>query len=340
VTTVFAEPSTAGKIQQRTAGGDNEVPRDKKERPIIRIPCDGVECSGGRIPSTKRPGNTVQCPKCKGKSEYSRSYSRVTSYIDVLEDKSNLAAWGERSVLIGVALDPSFTDGVLERDPEDTDDKDWLNHRAKAAQKLAGSEKKSKKGTYLHGLSELQDEGLLLPDDVSFDDVIDMDAYTRTYRNFEHVHMEKLVVVDELRVAGTPDRVSKWIGLMDLVAPDGKIIGPDDLLITDLKTGRVDYGQLKIAMQLSVYSRGKFYSHKPEDVLVCRTEVGNVRQDWGIIINLPAGSGEAELYWADLTMGWEAVQLATQVRDIRSRGRKALIPIARNRFEVELAKSP
>ncbi len=371
MTTVFAEPSTNAKLQEkRAAGGDNEVPRDDSGRPKIRSACPSPQCDGGRAPSEKRPGNTIQCPKCKGKGEVQRTFTRTTTYIDVLEDKSQLMAWGERSVLIGVALDPSFTDGVLERDPENTDDKDWLNRRAKVAKQKAGSEKKAERGTYLHGLSEMIDEGKLLPDDVSFEDVVDMDAYRRTYANFEHVHMEKLVVVDELKVAGTPDRVSKWscyrnkttgehvsmayleeeVGLngdewredwefVELVTPDGQIIDEDDLLITDLKTGRVDFGQLKIAMQLAIYSRGKFYSHTPANVNHCRSPLGNVRTDWGIIINLPAGSGEAELYWADLNMGWEAVGVATKIRDLRNRGKKALIPLAKNKFEIELARS-
>lgn len=337
-TAIFAQPSTTGKIQQREAGGDNEVPRDDSGRPKIRLycpKCDGV----GRLPSEKRPGNTVQCPTCKTKGEVERSYTRTTSYIDVLEDKSNLMAWGERKVLIGAAMDPRFLDGVLDYDDEEKDGRDWLNARAKAAKKKAGSEVKAERGTYLHGLSELKDQGQELPDDVSFEDVLDMDAYRRTYVNFEHVEMETLVVVDELKVAGTPDRVSKWVGITELIAPDGQIIGADDLLITDLKTGRVDYGQLKIAMQLAIYSRGKFYSHKPEALADCRRDMGNVRQDWGIIINLPAGSGEAELLWADLTMGWDAVQTATQVRDLRNRGRKALIPIGKNKLATELARS-
>ncbi|WP_405056952.1 hypothetical protein OG474_29960 [Kribbella sp. NBC_01505] len=354
--TIFAQPSTAGRIQQRTAGGDNEVPRDDKERPRIRIECP--KCVGsGRLPSQKRPGNTVQCPTCKGKGEAERSFTRTTTYIDVLEDKSNLQAWGERKVLIGAALDPRFLDGVLDRNDEENEGRDWLNARAKAAKTKAGSEVKAERGTYLHSLSELKDQGQFLPDDVSFEDVLDMDAYTRTYRNFKHVHMEKLVVVDELKVAGTPDRVSRWDsraycfepycefcdGLREpthyvpLITPDGQEISEDDLLITDLKTGRVDYGQLKIAMQLAIYSRGKFYSHKPELLADCRQDMGNVRQDWGIIINLPAGSGEAELYWADLTMGWEAVQVATKIRDLRNRGKKALIPMAKTALATELA---
>ncbi|GAB3830261.1 hypothetical protein [Kribbella italica] len=373
MTAVFAEPSTNAKLQQnRAAGGDNEVPREEGSgRPKIRNVCHNPQCDGvGRIPSEKRPGNTIQCPKCKGKGEITRAYSRVTSYIDVLEDKSQLMAWGERSVLIGVVLDPSLTEGVAERDPENADDKDWLNRRAKVAKQTAGSEKKAERGTYLHGLSELKDQGEVLPDDVSFEDVVDMDAYRRTYRHFVHVEMERLVVVDELKVAGTPDRVSKWScyrnritgehvsmayleeefdlsndqwrkdwEFVELVTPDGQIIDEDDLLITDLKTGRVDFGQLKIAMQLSIYSRGEFYSHTPASVRHCRRPMGEVRKDWGIIINLPAGSGEAELYWADLDMGWEGVQVAGKVRDLRNRGKKALIPFSKNALRTELVRS-
>lgn len=363
MTTVFAEPANQKQaLSVREAGGDNIVPRAEDGRPKVRVPCWPCNVTG-RVPSEKREGKTVQCPKCKGKREVERTYSRVTSYIDVLEDKSNIQAWSERNVLIGVAMDTGLLKGVLDGDPEEKDHKDWLNRRAKVAKNKAGAEKKADRGTYLHALSEKVDDGEELPDDASFEDVIDMDAYARETTGFEIVHMEKLIVIDERKVAGTPDRVSKWAcytevpqhgyefeaGEYDdlelereyvpLIAPDGSEIGPDDLIITDLKTGTMDYGQLKMAMQLAIYSRGELYDPRPEDVLDCRTPMLNVRQDWGIIMNVAAGSGECELYWADLTMGWRAVGVAGEVRALRNEGKKALTQFAKLKLRDQLASA-
>jgi hypothetical protein len=367
VTAVLSKPSDV-QAPVREAGGDKEVPRDKLGRPRIRQVCSA--CVAGKLPSPKT-GKPIQCSKCKGTGEIERSYTRTTTYIDVLDDKSNLQAWGERMVLVGVEKDRSLLDEVpvlfevatsvpidcthkvAERKLMESGDcescdaraaKDELNRRAQVAKIKAGSEEKADKGTELHGLSELVDQGLPLPKGIAFGDVIDMDAYRRSTRWLNIVHMEKLVVCDELKVGGTPDRVShinvevisKMLenyegelfrvegGKIYLVAPDGSLIGEDDLLITDLKTGTVQYGALKMAMQLAIYSRSLLYDHKTGE----RSSMGNVNQDWGIIMNVPAGSGEAKLYWADLSLGWRAVEVAGLVRELRTvSGSNALLPL-------------
>lgn len=351
MTAVLSKPSDMS-APVREAGGDNEVPRDKLGRPRITSPCTGCTDMPGRVPSPKT-GKPIQCTKCRGTGKVTKSYTRTTTYIDVLDDKSNLQAWGERMVLVGVQKDQRLLDEVdhlyeiatstpincghtredrkqMERgDCESCDArsaKDELNRRAQVAKVKAGSEEKADKGTELHGLSELVDQGLPLPKGIDFGDVIDMDAYRRATEWFRIEHMEKLVVHDEILVGGTPDRVSEWCGPEPLVAPDGKVFKPHSgtLLITDLKTGTVDYGALKMAMQLSIYSRSMLYDHMTGE----RKSMGNVDQDWGIIMNVPAGSGEATLYWADLQLGWQAVEVAGLVRDLRSAGSRALQPVA------------
>ena len=282
--------------------------------------CDHCEESG-RVPSEKRPGKTVQCPKCKGDGFKLKSYTRTTTYIDVIEDKSNLDKWGDRMVLLGVAMDPKLTNGALEIDRDARDGKDELNRRAQVAKNLAGASDKADKGTFLHGLSELRDMGEHLPPEISFEDVLDMAAYSEVTKHMGHKHMEKLVVHDELKIGGTPDRVSFWLGPDELVAPDGQVI--KDNLITDLKTGTTEYGGLKMCMQLAIYSRSKLYDWKTGR----RTPLVSVNQDWGIITNVPAGSGEATLYWADLQLGWAAVLVAKEVRRLRSQSRHALTEI-------------
>lgn len=316
----------------REAGGDNEVPRDHMGRPRILIACPGCDGSG-RTPSLKREGNTVRCSKSCGPTKVdpwipvgkkAKAYTRTTTYIDVIEDKSNLMAWKARMTLIGAATDPSLLDGVLGRDPAAKVDKDWLTRRAELAAKAAGAEDKADRGTYLHALSELKDEGKLLPETASYEDVLDMEAYMSVSRLFDIEIMERLMVLDEYAIGGTPDRVSKWRGLYELVTPDGKVIGPDDLLITDLKTGTTEYGQLKMAMQLAIYANSELYDFETGG----RKPLVGIRRDWGVIMNVKAGSGEAILYWADLTMGWEAVQVARTIRALRNQGKKALTTLS------------
>jgi hypothetical protein len=341
----------------REAGGDNEVPRDSKGRPRIWMPCTKEGCNEGKVPSEKT-GNPVKCSTCKGQGRVQRSYTRTTTYIDVLDDKSNLEAWQMRMVLVGVAKEMDLLNdvtslyadqqaaeatlrnlapfggnafpGASTADPEDIaaakadgkTAKDALNRKAQVAKELAGAEDKADKGTELHALSELVDTGQELPHKISFEDVIDLDAYRRASEGFKIVHMEKLVVCDELKVGGTPDRVSEWHGDEPLVAPDGHEFRPGELIITDLKTGTTEYGGLKMAMQLSIYANSVLYNHEDGS----RAPLDNINRKWGIIMNVPAGTGRGMLLWADLELGWEAVKVAGMVRKMRSVGGKALKP--------------
>lgn len=305
---------------KRDAGGDNTVPRDGLGRPRIKSDC--VTCDKtGQVPSEKRPGKTVKCKVCGGTGIKEVSYTRVTTFIDVLEDKSNLQQWAQRMVLLGLVKDPKLLNDVKSFDPETREGKDALNRRAEKAKEIAGANDKADRGTHLHALSEMVDEDIPLPlDIISFEDILDMDAYKQATTGFEIKHMERLVVNDELKCAGTPDRVSVWVGDKPLVAPDGYVFELGELIITDLKTGTVQYGGLKMAMQLAIYSRSLLYSHETFE----RTPMGKCNQKWGVIMHVAAGSGEATLYWADLELGWASVQLAQEVRAVRGKASKAL----------------
>lgn len=330
MTVTFEKPKTSA-APKKKAGGDDDVLRDGHGRPKIIIHCG--ECEGtGKVPSQKVEGRLNKCPKCGPRSsdpdtavlpmgKRFKAYTRVTTYIDVLEDKGNLMDWGKRMVLRGAALDPTFLDGVLDLNPEDKDGRTELSRRAEACAILAGSEEKSTKGTERHDLSEMVDRGESLPTGITDGEARDMFAYWEGTRNFNIVRMEQLVVNDRFLVAGTPDRVSSVVEPVE--APDGTIITPDELLITDLKTGRVDYGRLKMAMQLSIYANAKLYDKGSGD----RLDPGPINKQWGIIMHLPIDSGELTLYWADLELGYRAVSVAEQVREMRSVGSKALVRI-------------
>lgn len=327
---VITKPSDVVPVPARQAGGDNEVPRDALGRPRIWVPCQDCD-ETGKVPSPKT-GNPIKCTKCKGEGRSLRSYTRTTTYIDVLDDKTNIEAWKMRMVLLGIHRDPSLLRdlAILDETRDDKESKDEMNRRSQIAMKGAGAEDKADKGTFLHGLSELRDTGQDLPAEISFEDVIDLDAYSRISEGFDIVYMENLVVQDELKIGGTPDRVSRWAGEGDLVAPDGTVIGRDESLITDLKTGTVEYGALKMAMQLAIYSRSDLYDHETGT----RTPLESINQDWGVIMNVPAGSGEGACYWADLSMGWEAVLVAGMVRRLRGTGKRALSPMIPSRPPV------
>jgi hypothetical protein len=255
-----------------------------------------------------------------------KAHTRVTTFIDVLDAKDNLMDWKARMVLIGVAMDPRFLDGVSTLDPDDPDSRKALSRKAEAAAEKAGAGKKAEDGTRMHELTEAIDRGEEPKGHLTAEDVADIYAYREATRMMTLVHIERLVVNDEYGVAGTPDRVSMidpdWLDVM--VAPDGTRFGADELIITDLKTGRIDFGALKMAMQLSIYANSQFVDMATGE----RSSMGPVNKKWGIIMHMPIGSASCTLYWVDLTVGYQAVALAKAVREIRKQNRKVLTALS------------
>jgi hypothetical protein len=281
------------------------VPRDGRGRPLV------VPRAGGRP----------------------RALVRTTTHVDAIEDKSTLATWGKRMTLVGTARQgPSFLATVCNLNPDLHGDKAALDALAERAVNAAGAHRKRDRGTYLHSLSEYVDRGAPLPATATSADVADMAAYKLATVSFDVQAVEQFLVVDELGVGGTADRIAWYSG----PGPDGEPFTGH--VITDLKTGSVQYGALKMAAQLAVYSRGELYDHtrfpvdqsdekafaawkktevSTEEAAAAYRPLPPVSRDWGVIIHLPAGEGTCTLYWADLRIGWEAANLASEIRRLR-----------------------
>ncbi|WJN62655.1 Cas4 family exonuclease [Streptomyces phage phiScoe10] len=289
-------------------------------------------------------------PKAGGKPV---GHTRTTTFIDCIEDKSNLIDWGKRMTLVGAAKQPTLLEAVRELDPEDKEDKRKLNALAERATDVSGANDKREKGTHLHTLSEYVDRGEPLPFGTPKQDVEDMAAYMMATSVLKVRAVEQFVVVNELNVGGTFDRTYEYEG----PDPFGKPIS--GLFIGDLKTGSVEYGALKMASQLAIYSRGEKYDHSlfpvdrddkkaftawkktvvdADEAAKAYSPLPPVNQDWGIIVHLPAGKGECTLYWVDLNIGWAMAKLALEIRKARST-RNAMRPFVSQLTQDEVASS-
>jgi PD-(D/E)XK nuclease superfamily len=222
------------------------------------------------------------------------AYTRCTTYVGVLEDTYNLSRWQQRMVALGLAGRPDLLLAVTAHG----DDRDELNRICADAQEAAAAHAAATTGTALHALTERIDRGQsvgVIPDAYR----ADLAAYKKTTAELTPVHIEAFTVLDELRVGGTPDRIVEYDG---------------HRYIADVKTGSIEYGMGKIAMQLAVYSRSVLYDHTTGDRTPLDVDLSNA-----IVVHLPAGEGQCQLHWINIAAGWEAVQLATQVRAWRSR---------------------
>jgi len=221
-------------------------------------------------------------------------YTRCTTYVGVLEDTYNLSRWQQRMVALGMADRPDL---VLAAGAH-RDDKAELDRIVAQALDAAQARAAAGVGTSLHKLTEQLDRGQI-PGPVPEAYRADLDAYAAATAGMEMVGIERFTVLDELRIGGTHDRTVRYQGRT---------------YIADIKTGTIEYSALKIAMQLAVYSRSVLYDHRTRT-----REPLDVDTDRAIVIHLPAGQGRCELHWIDIAAGWEAVQVATQVRDWRRR---------------------
>lgn len=264
-----------------------EVKRDRYGRPLI------IPAQGGK-------------PK---------PYTRCTTYVGALEDTCNLGQWQQRMAVAGVALRPDLHLRAVSLGAPPIEDgtpeaagvaKRWkadMNGLVGEAAEAAAASAAATIGTSLHALTEAIDKGAKLnlhaiPDRYR----VHLANYQAATARLRVVEVERFVVNDELEVGGTADR---------FVTIDGH----PGLFVADLKTGSVEYGAGKIAMQLATYA----HSVKYDPATGARTPLEGIRHDLGVVIHLDAKTGACRLLWADLAPAWEAVRVSGWVRAWRKR---------------------
>lgn len=235
------------------------------------------------------------------------TYTRCTTFIGVLENRYMLERWQQRMVIHGLVERPDLVLSAAAH----INDRDELNRIAEQAQEAAKSHAKAVIGTALHKFTADLDRGLTLGR-VPGDWQEWIDEYRRVTAPLRHILIEEHVVLDELQIAGTPDRVVEF--------PPGS----EKYYIADLKTGDITRAG-KIAMQLAVYARSVLYdvqTHQrreyPVPVSHRAAIVLEVNQD----TNLPV-----RLNWVNIAKGWEDVQLAARVRESQRGQAKLIAPI-------------
>ncbi len=255
-----------------------EIPRDRWLRPLI-VPV------GGGPP---------------------QAYTRVSTLAKTLDDQSGLMTWRSRKTAEGMVRRPDLLTraaGALAGGDPDTDwpTKRALNDVCKEALEAAGGSTGASSGTGLHALTEAIDLGRepeFVPEHVRGR----LDAYRAAMAGYVVLDVETFVVCDELRAAGTFDRM--------LLTPDGRIC------IADLKTGKSEAGYPSgTATQIAVYAHGERYDPETGQ----RTPLhADLDMTTGLLIHMPAATGGCDLIPLDIALGWEAACLAMRVRAVRA----------------------
>jgi len=232
-------------------------------------------------------------------------YTRATTIAKILDDQSSLMAWNSRMTALGLAQRPDLVAMVATTPP---DDKKALDGIVKRASEAGGATVRRDLGTAIHGMLEnrLADPTYIAPDPYQADIEAIIAAIADAGLEFVEGMAERIVVNDDLQVAGT----------FDLLLTNG-----DETFIADLKTGSsVKYGGLGFAIQLSIYAHAhNLYTQGAakdgsEDI---REQMPDVSKSVGIIIHCQPQSSEVTLHWVDLEAGTEALNIAIEVKRLR-----------------------
>lgn len=262
-----------------------------------------IELDNQWEPQRDRWGRPLIVPPGGGKAV---GYTRATTVAKTLDDEGSLTAWAQRMTAAGLARRPDLLALIgAKLDPNGdipVAAKQQVQQLCDQAKEAAAASSAANLGTALHGYTEQYDLGNTphaLPEQFR----ADIDAYRRAVEPFEVLAVEQFVVLDDLEIAGTLDRLWRL--------PDGRVV------IADLKTGQnLDYSWRSISVQLAIYAAGQRYRDGLRSPLWFD---GKVDTDTGIVIHLPVGRGECYLYEVDLRAGWVALQHSMWARDWRKR---------------------
>jgi hypothetical protein len=264
-----------------TTTAPDDFPRDRYGRPMI-VPADG----GKPLP-----------------------YGRPSSFGKKLEDTYGLEQWQRRMVTVGLARTPSL---VARAATIPGDPKAWtkahkadLNAIADEALIAAKANQAADIGTSLHRMTELADLGEdigHLPEPFAADVAAYRAGMVAHGFTIDSAHVECRMVCDELRLAGTTDRIP-YVPTIDKHR------------ILDLKTGEsIELAALGYAVQLAVYAHSVLY-----DVATGERTPIDLDLSTALIVHLPAGKASFTLYEVDVAAGWEAALVCAEIDRWRKR---------------------
>ena len=267
-------------------------------------------------------------------------YRRASSFGSPLESDYNLQLWAKRQVARGVARTDHLAIAVTRAESRLLDAVEKNNWReAKAAKKelddlceramqAVGSDAAAEIGTAAHHIYERIDLGL---DPGHIPTVLRADV--AAYRSlvtprFRMVSVERFVVHDALKVAGTLDRAAELLVPMTPTDDNGNPIGDEipvgTVLLGDVKTSQdMTFAGAKFAVQCYVYASGTPYNTRTGVREPWGHDSPSV--EWGLIIHAPSKLGKAALHWVNLTDAAEAAEEANRVYEWRNKRGKNLI---------------
>jgi hypothetical protein len=239
-------------------------------------------------------------------------FRRSTSVAKKIGNTFGLEGWQQGQVACGMGQRPTLVK-LAQANPDWYVAKQLYREIVEAAFEASGANEGRRLGTALHGLTQDLDEGRMTDDrlaDVAEIDPLDVkrlelyhEALAKAGIRVDTSHIEQVLLLDSPAIAGTADRFC-WL-------PDGRYC------VLDLKTGKLDYGEVEWAAQLSMYANhDATWNHIQGDQWERGPKLPGVDLETAIIVHLPAqGEPECTIWELDLELGYSALIYASYVLD-------------------------
>ncbi|HET7329135.1 MAG TPA: hypothetical protein VFJ14_17830, partial [Nocardioidaceae bacterium] len=137
------------------------------------------------------------------------AWTRATTWAKTCADTFGLTRWQCRMVAVGLGRRPDLlAQAATVTDPDDKAAKKLLDRLADEAMEHAGRSVRANLGSALHSFTEQIDLGHKLTAPPQF--AADLDAYRAGTKDLliDPAHVERIVCIPELEVAGTFDRLA------------------------------------------------------------------------------------------------------------------------------------
>lgn len=235
-------------------------------------------------------------------------WTRATTFAATLAEAHGLRIWEQRQVVWGLGRRPDLV--TLASTIAGPEDKKALGEIVDSAHEAAGTQAKANRGTAVHKAIQVVEQAAdwsaaiaATPDELRPDVLGYFHAMAsaqggplQTLPNL----VERVVIVPQYRVAGTPDNY--------VLCPDGKI------RVLDKKTGNLDYASIEFAVQLALYANAKALRNYGTNTYEPLPEVAT---DYAIIAHVVPGTGRTELMRVNIAWGWAWARTCAEVMDIR-----------------------
>jgi len=243
-------------------------------------------------------------------------WTRATTFAKAIADTFALNAWMQRMAIKGVTMREDLYALTAATPIENRKELDEIVEEAK---KAAGAKVAASLGTALHSFTESLDRGEEIQVPKAWKR--DTTAYSALLKEYglriPAKAIERIVVVNKFRVAGTFDRIAQLTRDIEFSVDEHHTvtIPKDTWVILDLKTGRdLSYGWNEISIQLYLYAVADAIWN-PDS---WRYEaMPQVSQDWALVVHLPVGKARAELIALDLSGVATGAQLCYDAREWR-----------------------